>query len=211
MDRYGENRGGSGGGGRQTNRTGYRSLPRLRLPAAIPKGPRLYREPKDKGYISEFKEPPPGFLTGQNSPLEWMVYLAMSKILGLPTDPRSGPFIGAPGLWGYQVGGSQLGQSKIDFVVYPNRRTFGLRYAFRIQTEYFHNFADSEKQAYDLLQSYNLSEYNRVVDLYDYEFAEDPTGQAICILIKRALAGEVWQAPGTTGFALRVRPGRRMG
>src|SRR5690606_6206587 len=112
--------------------------------------------------------------------------------------------------WGYQVGGSQLGQSKIDFVVYPNPKSFGLRIAFRIQTEYFHNFASSETQAYDAMQYQTLSDYNRVTDLYDYEFAEDPTGQAACILIKRALAGEVEQAPGITGFALRVRPGRRM-
>lgn len=198
------------GSGRQ-NRVGYKSLPRLRLPSAIPKGPRLYRTPADRGYISDFMVPPAGFLTGQNSPLEWMVYLGMSKILGQPTDPRIGPYIGFPGLWGYQVGGSNLGQSKIDFVVYPNRRSFGLRIAFRIQTEYFHNFADSEKQAYDAMQSLHLSEYNRVVDLYDYEFAEDPTGQAVCILIKRALAGELWQSPGATGVAMRVRPGRRLG
>lgn len=198
------------GSGKQ-RKVGYKSLPRLRLPPAIPQGPRHLRPPKDKGYASEFREPPPGFLTGQNSVTEWMVYLGMSKILGLPLNPRQGPFYGEPGIWGYQVGGSQLGQSKIDFVVYPNRRSFGLRLAFRIQTEYFHNFASSETQAYDAMQSLNLAEYNRVIDLYDYEFVDDPTGQAICILIKRALNGEVWQAPGVTGFALRVRPGRRLG
>jgi hypothetical protein len=190
---------------------GFRSIPRIRTLPAIPEGPRMYKTPRDKGFISEFKNPPPGFATGQNSPLEWMVYLAFWKILGLSGDARTGPFEGFPGILGYQVGGSALGQSKIDFVVYPNRRSRGLRYAFRIQTEYFHNFTDNEKQVYDIMQSWHLSEYNVVVDIYDYEFAEDPTGQAVCILLKRALNGELWSPPGATGYAMRVRPGRRMG
>jgi hypothetical protein len=189
---------------------GYRSIPRLRQPPVLPEGPRLYKVPRDRGYRSEFKNPPPGFVNGQTSPQEWMVYLGLWKVMGLAGDPRTPPFEGYPGVFGYQVGGSQLGQSKIDFVVYPVRQSRGLRYAFRVQTEYFHNFVDAEKQAYDLLQAWRLSEYNVVVDLYDFEFAEDPTGQAVCILLADALAGRLWQAPGTTGEAMRVRPSRRL-
>jgi hypothetical protein len=189
---------------------GYRSIPRLRQPPAIPEGPRLYKVKRGGNYQSEFTNPPPGFVTGQTSPLEWMVYLGLWKKLGLAGDARTPPFEGYPGVFGYQVGGSQLGQSKIDFVVYPVRQSRGLRYAFRVQTEYFHNFVDAEKQAYDLLQAWRLSEYNVVVDLYDFEFAEDPTGQAVCILLADALAGRLWQAPGTTGEAMRVRPSRRL-
>src|SRR5690606_21060611 len=102
------------------NWTGSQAIPRLREPSKLPQGPRLYKTPRDKGYISDFMTPPPGFVGGQNSVTEWPPYLALSKIFGLPVDPRSGPFIGEPNVWGYQVGGSQLGQSKIDFVVYPN-------------------------------------------------------------------------------------------
>src|SRR5690606_36874074 len=142
--------------------------------------------------ISDFMTPPPGFVGGQNAVTEWPPYLALSKIFGLPVDRRSGPFSGEPNVWRYQLGGSQLCQSKIDCVVYPNRPTVGERIAFRIHTEYFHNFVDAEKQAYDLLQAWNLSEYNRVVDIYDYEYMTDATGQAIIILLKAAMAGETY-------------------
>lgn len=198
------------GRGRQ-HLQGFRTIPRLREPASIPSGPRLYKTPRDKGYVSEFTNPPPGFVNGQTSTTEWYIYLAIWKVFGLPGDARRGPFEGYPGVFGYQVGGSGAGQSKIDFVIYPTRKSRNRRMAFRIQTEYFHNFVDAEKQAYDLLQAWNLSEYNDVVDLYDYEFAEDPTGQAACVQVKRALAGELWQAPGVTGYAMRVRPSRRIG
>ena len=197
-------------GGKQSLR-GFKALPRMRTPPAIPRGPNRYRPPKDKGYVSDFSVPPPGFLNGQTSQPEWMLYLAFSKILGYPANPREPPFIGFPGLWGYQVGGSSLGQSKIDFVVYPNRRSRNLRMAFRLQSEYFHNYVDAEKHAYDIMQMWRLSEYNVVVDLYDFEFADDPTGQAAITLIKRGLNGELWSPTTSTGVAQRVRPGRRQG
>lgn len=200
----------STGRGRQRMQ-GYRSLPKLRTPAIIPAGPRLYHTPRDKGFVSEFTNVPPEFNVGQTSSYEWMAYLGFAKIFGLPTDPRVPPFFGAPGIWGYQVGSNQQGGAVIDFVVYPHRRTRGMRMAFRVQTEYFHNYVDSERHAYDLMQLWRLSEYNIVVDLYDYEFAHDPTGQAICILLKRAMNGELWSPTVNTGVAMRVRPGRTMG
>lgn len=171
----------------------------------------MYATPRDKGYKSEFTNVPAGFNRGQTSSYEWMVYLAFAKIFGQPLDPRLPPFFGAPGLWGFQVGSNQQGSAVIDFVVYPNRRTNGLRMAFRVQTEYFHNYVEAERHAYDLMQLWRLSEYNVVVDIYDYEFADDPTGQAIVILLKRAMNGELWSPTPNTGVAMRVRPGRRMG
>ncbi len=193
------------------NVKGFTRPPAMRTPPAIPTGPRIYRPPRDKGYKGGPGPPPAGFVGGTTSATEWVVYWAMSKVFGLPQNPRIGPFFGEPSLWGFQVGSRQLGGAVIDFVVYPNKRSFGLRYAFRIQTERFHNYASSETQAYDLLQSWRLSEYNVVVDLYDYEFLDDPTGGQCIVLIKRALAGELWSPPGNTGIAMRVRPGRRMG
>lgn len=140
-----------------------------------------------------------------------MVYLGLSKVFGQPAEPRTPPFEGADGLWGYQIGSRRQGSSVVDFVVFPNPRSFGLRMGFRIQTEYFHNYADAEVHAYDMMQLWRLSQYNVVVDLYDYEFADDPTGQAVIILLKRALNGELWAPTGSTGIVQRVRPGRKMG
>lgn len=185
-----------------------RALPRLRTPTAVPRGPLLYRRSRDRGFISDFIEPPVDFVMGQNSRYEWPIYKAISEILGFPQHPEVGPFYGEPGMWDYQVGTSALGGSKIDFVVYPHRRTFGERVAMRTQTEYFHNFVDEEIYSYDILQLWTLSEYNRVVDLYDYEYMYDPTGQAACILVKEALAGSTWSPTVNTGVAQRVRPSR---
>ncbi len=197
------------------NRRDIPRPPSLKRPASLPTGPRLFRPPKDKGYISQTTTPPDGFVIGSTSRTEWMIYHAMSKIFGVPENPRQGPFYGAPGVWDYQknaIGGRRMpGGAVIDFVVYPGLKTNGRLYAFRIQTEYFHNYADSEKQASDLLQSWRLAEYYAVVDLYDYEFASDPTNQAAIILVKRALNGETFSPPGSTGVVQRVRPGNRMG
>lgn len=193
-------------------KVGSRRLPRLRTPPAIPTGPRMYRPPRMKGYIGGPGQPPPGFVVGQTSGSEWVIYWAMAKVFGEPADPRQPPYFGAPGTWGFQVGGRQQGQSVIDFVVYPNPRSRNLRYAFRIQTEYFHNYADSDVQAYDMMQMWRLSEYNVVIDLYDYEFMYDQTGQAAIILIKRALAGETWSPVTNNSSAIqRVRPARVIG
>lgn len=191
---------------------GFKSLPRLRTPTAIPRGPRMYQPPPSKGFKGGPGDPPPGFVIGQTSATEWVIYWAMSKVFGQPQDPRQAPFFGAPNIWGFQIGGREQGQSVIDFVVYPQPRSRNLRYAFRIMTEYFHNYADAETQAYDLMQLWRLSEYNVVVDLYDYEFMSDLTGQAPIVLIKRALAGELWSpVPNLSAPVQRVRPARQIG
>lgn len=195
-----------------------RDLPRppaLKRPPALPTGPRRFRAPKDKGFRSSATVPPDGFVVGSTSASEWMIYHAFSKVFGVPEDPRIGPFYGYPGVWTYQkavMGGRRSpGGAVVDFIVYPGLKSHGKQIAFRIQTEYFHNYANSEKQASDLLQSWNLGEYYTVIDLYDYEFVSDKTNQSAIILIKRALNGETFSPPGATGVVQRVRPGNRMG
>lgn len=192
------------------NRRITATLPRLRTPPAIPVGPRLYRPRRDRGYRGGPGEPPPGFVRGTTSRTEWWCYWAFFKALNIPADPRNPPFTGFANVLGYQVGTRELGGAVADFIVYAPRRSFGERQLFRIQTEYRHVYVDSARASYDLLQAWRLSSYNRVIDLYDYEFMEDPTGQSIIVLIKRGLAGETYSPPGATGIAQRVRPGRRM-
>lgn len=191
---------------KRSNRDVYRP-PRLRTPSALPTGPRLYREPKDKGYVGPVSDPPPGFVVGTTSKTEWMVYHAMAKVIGYPTDPRQGPFIGFPGMWSYQKawdeGRRMAGGSVIDFVVYSGARS-NQDVAFRIQTEHFHIYADGDQHAHDKLQYERLSQYMLTIDLYDYSFAFDPTNQATIILIKRALNGEIEPNPITDGTSMRV-------
>ena len=181
--------------------------PVSRTPPALPKGPSLYREAIDKGYRGPTAEPPPGFLGGQNSSYEWMIYHALAKVTGFPEDPRRPPFIGAPGVWTYQKawdeGRRQVGGSVIDFVVYAGANS-DYDVAFRIQTEWHHIYTDMENQAHDALQFARLSEFMRVVDLYDSDFAWDQTNQAAIVMIKDALAGRVYPNPISDGTTMRV-------
>lgn len=187
----------------------------LRTPPVIPRGPKLFREPKDKGFKGGAGIAPPGFLGGNNSTYEWMIYRALASVTGAPADPREPPFIGAPGIWVYQKawdqGRREPGGSVIDFVVYAGMADNEVATAFRIQTEYFHIYTDAEKHAADLTQKNRLAEFFRVVDLYDYEFAWDISNQAAVVLVKRALSGEIFQDPVGSGVAERVRPNVNVG
>ncbi|HXG72829.1 MAG TPA: hypothetical protein VNJ04_19715 [Gemmatimonadaceae bacterium] len=185
--------------------------PRLRTPPALPRGPKLYREPKNRGYVGGSATPPPGFLGATVSAYEWMIYHAIAKVIGQPEDPRLPPFIGFPGSWVYQKafdqGRREAGGAVIDFVVYAGNRT-AVDTAFRIQTEYFHVFADAAKQAADTVQFARLAQFFRVVDIYDQDFAWDVTNAAACAIIRRALSGDIESDPISTGMAQRVRPNR---
>jgi len=96
-----------------------------------------------------------------------------------------------------------VGGSVVDFLVYSGSRS-NMDIAFRVVTEHWHLYAGIDQQAHDALQRERLSMYMRVVDLYDYNFAFDPTNQAAIILIKRALNGEVEPNPANDGTTMRV-------
>lgn len=181
----------------------------LRTPTVLPQGPNLYREPKDRGFVGGAGVPPPDFVGGNNSKYEWQIYRAIASVTGYPLEPDQPPYIGFPGVWIYQKawdqGRREPGGSVIDFLVYAGDHT-SVDTAFRVQTEYFHIFSDANKQASDAIQKARLTEFFRVVDLYDHEFAWDATNQAAVILVKRALAGETFPDPITDGTAERVRP-----
>lgn len=182
--------------------------PVLRTPTVIPQGPRLYKEPKDKGFRGPVADPPKGFVGAHTSESEWMVYWGLAKVLGVPQEPREPPWLGYPPIWYYQsefAGGRKMaGGAVVDFVVAGGAQGRDQDIGFRLQTERFHIYADSDTHASDQAQLWNLSSSMRIVDLYDQDFLQDPTGQAVIILIKDALAGRIEPNPITDGTTMRV-------
>lgn len=162
--------------------------PTLRVFTELGLGSRTYKYNKQPLVTSGFGDPPPGFIIVSTSLSEWMVYWALSKIYGLPVDPRQGPFIGAPGIWGYQVpamGGRAVGGAVVDFTVQDTRS--GIPIGIRIQTELWHLFTANRKQASDLLQRQRLMEDMTIVDVYDYQYTGDKTGQQVIQVMKAAI------------------------
>lgn len=178
---------------------------RLRTPVKIPTGPTLFR-PEDPRDYSEWTNPPKGFVGATNSTYEWMIYLALAKIFDNPENPRVGPFVGGPPQWTYQKvfegGRKRPGGAVIDFLVYDHGRG-GKPIALRVVTEAFHLFTSSRQQAIDAMQRSNVEKYANVIDLLDYKFIHDPTGQAAVILVKRALNMIESPNPLLAGTAIR--------
>lgn len=178
-------------------------LPTIRKPPAAPTGPKFV--PKHNEIMGGPGEPPPGFLTGQNSLTEWYCYFALAKIFRNPKDPRVGPFYGGWPDWAYQVselGGHTraLGSAVVDFVVYHGGTTVGIR----IQTERFHIFTDSRRHAYDAFQRAQLEQGMRVIDIYDDELLGDPSGQKAVVAMKRAIGLIEKINPVIAGTAIRA-------
>jgi hypothetical protein len=172
-------------------------VPKPPRPTIFPSGPKglgLERKPVIVGGPGE---PFPGFLGQNNSLSEWPPYWALTKIKG-PEGEASG--------WWYQKsesGGRHLpGGSVLDFSIedqYP-------MIALRCQTERFHVGVSSQKRAYDREQLIFLSQQGyRVVDIYDYQYLGDETGQAIIKLIWAVLNGQQQPDPGLSG-SVSVRP-----
>lgn len=181
-----------------------RTLPKL------PRGPRLVTVIRDRPQLTPGPgEPPPGFLNGQNSRVEWIAYWALSRIFDNPPDPRQPPFAGGPGDWIYQspeMGAylRSLNSAVVDFLV-----TFGkTRIAIRLQTERFHVLADARQQQRDISQRMNLEQSGEVVDVYDHELIGDndnDTAQKAIVTMKRAIGMLEAPNPILAGTARRVR------
>jgi hypothetical protein len=135
-----------------------------------------------------------------------MVYWALAKIFGDPTDPRQPPFDGGWPIWTYQKaaqGGRHMpGGSVIDFVVWDAGEG-GKPIALRVVTEYFHLFTSNQKHVTDALQRESLENYATVIDLLDYQFINDPTGQAVIVVCKNALGLIESANPLLSGIAVR--------
>lgn len=182
--------------------------PRIRSFPVLPKGPRLYQQEIGSDRVSGPGEPPPGFLTFTNSRSEWTIYWALSIVLKFPENPRRGPFIGWPGLWSYQTpvdGGRAIrGGQVIDFVV-ESPATGNGTLAIRIQTERYHLFAPTSKQATDQVLLTRLARFSRVADIFEQDFTTDDSGQAAVLEVKRAVYGGRPSNPLRANTARRIR------
>lgn len=176
--------------------------PRLRTPARLPRGPEYLLSPEQR--VTGPGEPPPGFLRPRTSATEWMVYWALAKIFDNPDDPRVPPFDGAWPFWTYQKGiGQSPGRAVVDFIVYRETRR-GRPVGIRVQTEYRHLFTSNQQQSYDRLQLLSLSGYLDVMDIYDTDFLNDKTGQAVIVVVKNAIGLLKHPDPLIAGTARRA-------
>ena len=177
-------------------------LPKLRANVIRPRGPESIHIKEQ--FIGGYGDPPPGFIGGQNSITEWIVYWALFKVLDPTANPRKPPFFGLPGKFDYQspqMAGfvRALGSAVVDFLI----RQGGTFIALRIQTEFFHIFTDERKHAYDMVQRANLMKKIRVIDLYDNELLGDPSGAKAIVAVKRALNMIESLNPILSGNAIR--------
>jgi hypothetical protein len=166
------------------------NAPKYRSFTKFPQGPRLYKVPKNPLFAKGPGEPPPDFLDPRlhGSRTEWPIYWALARIFNNPPDPRKPPYVGGPPDWSYQkyeMGGRNLGGAVVDFVV--SSAPGGVPIGLRIGTEFFHFAAAPGKQASDELQFALLSRGMNIVDINDFDFLQDPSGQAAVVRVKEAL------------------------
>jgi hypothetical protein len=158
-------------------------------PRVVKPGPQLYQFGKEQQHTGGPGDPPPGFVTVKTTATEWPIFWALSKIFGRPAADkvREGPFFGGPPVWEYQsyldLGGRK--KSNYDFVVW--QPLYGAPVGIRIQTEWIHNFTNNAKHRADALSRARAEKDLDVVDIYDYLFLGDQSGQAAIQLVKSAL------------------------
>jgi hypothetical protein len=181
--------------------------PTLRTFSQFPRGPQRYKYSVDEDVRGGPGEPPLGFLVATNSVTEWMVYWGMFPALNIGMDARKSgpPFIGVPGFFTYQtpmLGGRSLpGGAVPDFVI--ERTRTGIPVIIRVVTEFWHIFTTNAKQTADMLQKQRIDDEADVVDVYDYTFTGDPTGQAVIQVIKSAAGLIELPDPMRSGVARR--------
>lgn len=171
--------------------------------SARPSGPAYLRLRKRKDLLSDWFDPPPGFVAAQTSKSEWRFYKALMLLLDPEKDPRKPPYTGGK-TWTYQKaleGGRVPGGQVADFVVQQANRTLGLR----VQTERYHVMAHAQQQAKDFLLKTQQRAITHFVDLYDQESQGDRSGAATVAQVARALKAEESLSPIRAGTARRVR------
>jgi hypothetical protein len=92
----------------------------------------------------------------------------------------------------------------VDFLVEANQYTGGKPIALRLQTEFYHLYTSDVKQSYEQLYRSRMAAHYIPVDLFEQNFLLDPTGQAVVLVVKGALAGKVEPNPMRGGTPLRI-------
>ncbi len=178
---------------------------------AIPQGPKLYSVFTKPTRVSDWDDPPPGFVVGQTSKTEWKAYKAldivMKTIFGYTKDVRTPPFDGFPPFWGYQVdfiGGRQRGGSVVDFTV----NIAGEALLIRVVSQRYHINTTAEKLASDEAQYRTLTRMGRkVIDVLESDLITDTTGSGAVKAMWNAVQGNSRQNPARSGTALgRIIP-----
>lgn len=176
-------------------------------PRRIQRAPRAFAFPEEGQHYGGPGETPLDFVGAKNSATEWYPFWGLAEIFGQPSPRalRHAPYVGVPDIWLYQdyIPGGLL-TTNIDFVVLP---TNGLAQptAFRIQTERVHGLpAEHDKYASDIFYRNNLEAGYEVVDIWDFMFLGDPTGQAIIQLLKAGMGLIEAPNPVLTGQFHRV-------
>jgi len=184
---------------------GFQRPPTIRVPTMLGYGSREFRYGKAPKTGNGPGDPPMGFLGPTVSTTEWWFYWALAHIFGNPVNPDLPPFTGGEPDWTYQQPymhgrASPLG-AVVDFIVWrtPTGRPVGIR----IQTEYWHLFTSAEKQVSDYFQRERLNDELDVVDVYDYTYTSDPTGQTVIRVAKQAIGLIELEDPLRSATAMR--------
>jgi hypothetical protein len=174
-------------------------------PPAFPRGERIYQNPK--GYPLRQGGPgiQPDWFPGSTP--EWYLFWGCWPVFGLTGSARDRQFErGYPDVFAYQdpfeggrIGGA--GGQVFDFVFYPSR--FGPGRIVRVQTEQWHYQAEAEKQVNDAILLTRAAVHYPVTDVFDFDIMQDPTGAQVIKTLKRALAGELFDNPITSGVTRR--------
>ena len=179
----------------------------FRRPTLFPRGSEILALGQKRAHSGGPGDPPPGFVTGTTSAVEWYWYWGSATVLKSPPNPRQGPFAGDGVLWDYQVSDDpldprSLGSYVSDFVYHLGTGDL----VVRIDTAYYHIQGDPEQHARDLYQKlHGHSETVFVISAYDQDFLSDPTGRAVCTAVANALRGYEPVSPVRSGTARVVR------
>lgn len=152
-----------------------------------PSGPKYLRLTRDPPILTGPGEPPPGFINGNNSPVEWYVWWALDKL--------KVPFI-------YQAkiaGGRHIrGGSVPDFLVTDRSPEL----IIRVQTSRYHIAVAAHRQKYDIEQRRVLERLGyQVIDVFEEHFygrREYEDGAAVLSVVRDALNGKQRPSPIAT-------------